>query len=132
MSKRQQTEDETQKQNDSRTGLKHHGRFDYTPINKRLPNYDWPNEGRLAVYIAVNLEHFDFGKGLGAKLAPSSEPDVLNYSWREYGNRLSASSVSFGKTRLDVHLQLQGFPRSLQNLTAEALVELELGECLTF
>ena len=28
--------------------------------------------------------------GLGAKLAPSSEPDVMNYCWREYGNRVGA------------------------------------------
>lgn len=87
MSKSQRTEDENHKQNDSQTGLKHHERFDYTPITKRRSNRDWPNESRLAVYIAVNLEHFEFGKGLGAKLAPGSEPDVLNYSWREYGNR---------------------------------------------
>ena len=79
MSKRQRTEEEAP--------LRHHERFAYTPINHRIPSYDWPNEAGLAVYIAVNLEHFEFGKGLGAKLAPSSEPDVLNYSWREYGNR---------------------------------------------
>ena len=27
---------------------------------------------------------------MGAKLAPSSEPDVMNYCWREYGNRVGA------------------------------------------
>lgn len=36
------------------------------------------------MYIAINLEHFEFGRGLGAQLgAPptqgSKEPDVLNY-----------------------------------------------------
>ena len=31
----------------------------------------------------------DFGEGLGAMLGPRSpEPDVLNYSWRDYGNRV--------------------------------------------
>ena len=37
-----------------------------------------------------NLEHFSFGEGLGAQLAPSGgiEPDVLNYAWRDYGNRV--------------------------------------------
>ena len=68
--------------------LRDHGRFEYAPITQRLPSYDWPDRGRLAVYIAVNLEHFEFGQGLGARLAPGGgEPDVLNYSWREYGNR---------------------------------------------
>lgn len=67
--------------------LRHHERFAYCPITKRFPHYDWPNEANLAVYIAVNLETFEFGQGLGAKLAPSGEPDVLNYAWRDYGNR---------------------------------------------
>jgi peptidoglycan/xylan/chitin deacetylase (PgdA/CDA1 family) len=43
------------------------------------------------VYLGFNLEHFAFGEGLGANLGPASpQPDVLNYSWREYGNRVGA------------------------------------------
>jgi peptidoglycan/xylan/chitin deacetylase (PgdA/CDA1 family) len=39
--------------------------------------------------LALNLEHFAFGEGLGAQLAPSGgEPDILNYAWRDYGNRV--------------------------------------------
>ena len=65
-----------------------HGRFDYVPITRR-PDYRWPNGAGLAVYIGFNIEHFAFGEGLGAKIGPvSPEPDVLNYSWREYGNRI--------------------------------------------
>ena len=67
-----------------------HGRYDYVPIRDRAV-YDWPNGRRLAVYIAVNLEHFAFGEGLGAELAPGGpQPDVLNYAWRDYGNRVGA------------------------------------------
>ncbi len=70
--------------------LPHHGRFDYVPIVRRS-NYRWPNGSRLAVYIGFNLEHFAFGEGLGATIGPASpQPDVLNYSWREYGNRVGA------------------------------------------
>lgn len=69
--------------------LNSHGRFDYQAIHQR-PDHAWPDGNRLAVYIGFNLEHFEFGGGLGAKLAPSSEPDVMNYSWREYGNRVGA------------------------------------------
>ena len=66
------------------------GRFDYSPITGR-PDYVWPNGARLAVYIGFNLEHFAFGQGLGACIGPASpQPDVLNYSWREYGNRVGA------------------------------------------
>jgi len=65
-----------------------HGRFAYSAIRGRPP-LPWPNGARLAVYIGLNLEHFAFGEGLGARIAPASpEPDVLNFSWREYGNRV--------------------------------------------
>lgn len=67
-----------------------HGRFSYRGINDR-PDYHWPGGARLAVYLGYNIEHFAFGEGLGAALGPNSpEPDVLNYSWREYGNRVGA------------------------------------------
>jgi allantoinase len=67
-----------------------HGRYDYRSILDR-PDFHWPEGKRLAVYIAVNLEHFAFGEGLGAELAPGGpQPDVLNYAWRDYGNRVGA------------------------------------------
>lgn len=70
--------------------LPHHDRYDYSGINSR-PDFIWPNGQRLAVYVAVNLEHFAFGEGLGAELAPGGpQPDVLNYAWRDYGNRVGA------------------------------------------
>ncbi|MGE0424707.1 MAG: polysaccharide deacetylase family protein [Reyranellaceae bacterium] len=70
--------------------LPSHGRYDYVPINAR-PDYHWPGGKRLAVYVALNLEHFAFGEGLGAELAPGGpQPDVLNFAWRDYGNRVGA------------------------------------------
>jgi allantoinase len=70
--------------------LPDHGRFRYRPINRR-PDYRWPGGAGLAVYVGFNVEHFAFGEGLGAAIGPASpQPDVLNYSWREYGNRVGA------------------------------------------
>ena len=70
--------------------LPEHGRFGYRPITRR-PDYRWPGGAGLAVYIGFNLEHFAFGEGLGAGIGPASpQPDVLNFSWREYGNRVGA------------------------------------------
>ncbi len=70
--------------------LASHGFYDYSGIRGRSV-YDWPNGKRLAVYVALNLEHFAFGEGLGAELAPSGpQPDVLNYAWRDWGNRVGA------------------------------------------
>jgi hypothetical protein len=49
----------------------------------------WPNGKGLALYIAMNLEHFAFDSQEGAKLSANANyPDVLNYSWRDYGNRV--------------------------------------------
>ena len=68
--------------------LRQHGRYPYSPIVER-PVYDWPDGRRLAVYIAVNVETFPFGEGLGPELnARQPEPDVVNHGWRDWGNRV--------------------------------------------
>ena len=70
--------------------LPDHGRFAYRAITQR-PTYRWPNGAGLALYLGFNLEHFAFGEGLGAGIGPTSpQPDVLNFAWREYGNRVGA------------------------------------------
>ncbi|MBK6851332.1 MAG: polysaccharide deacetylase family protein [Burkholderiales bacterium] len=70
--------------------LPDHGRYDYRPITRR-PDYRWPGGAGLAVYLGFNLEWFAFGEGLGAGIGPGSpQPDVLNHSWRDYGNRVGA------------------------------------------
>ena len=83
-----------------------HGRYPYSPITAR-PLYDWPGGKRLAVYIGLNLEWFAFGEGLGAELAPGGpQPDVLNYAWRDYGNRVGVFRLAelFGEINLPVSL----------------------------
>lgn len=70
--------------------LRSHGRYDYCGITMRA-DYAWPEGRRLAVYLGVNLEHFAFAEGLGAELAPGGPPpDVLNFAWRDWGNRVGA------------------------------------------
>ena len=70
--------------------LRSHGRYDYSPITRRRP-FEWPGGTRLAVYVALNLEHYAFGEGRTEVLVPGMpEPDVLNHSWRDYGNRVGA------------------------------------------
>ena len=86
--------------------LLNHGRYTYSAITQR-PNYCWPEGKRLAIYIALNLEHFAFGEGLGATLAPGGpHPDVLNYAWRDYGNRVGVWRLLdlFATLRLPVAL----------------------------
>jgi peptidoglycan/xylan/chitin deacetylase (PgdA/CDA1 family) len=83
-----------------------HDRYPYSPIGER-PLYDWPSGRRLAVYVALNLEWFSFGEGLGAELVPAAhQPDVLNYTWRDYGNRVGAFRLAelFAELKLPVSL----------------------------
>ncbi|WP_174509241.1 polysaccharide deacetylase family protein [Klebsiella oxytoca] len=55
------------------------------------PAISWPEGKRLALYVAINLEHFAFGCPEGAKLSQAANTlDILNYSWRDYGNRVGA------------------------------------------
>ena len=71
-------------------GLRTHDRYGYVPLRGRA-DYTWPSGRRLAVYFALNLEHFAYGEGLGAELAPGGpHPDILNFAWRDYGNRVGA------------------------------------------
>ena len=70
--------------------LPSHGRYDFSPIVDR-PRYAWPEGRRVALYIACGVEHYAFGEGLTENLVPGgAHPDVLNTSWREYGNRVGA------------------------------------------
>lgn len=68
--------------------LPHHHRYGYSDIASRA-DFNWPGGRRLAVYLGLNAEVFAYGSGLGAELAPGGpQPDVLNYAWRDYGNRV--------------------------------------------
>src|SRR6266568_4160036 len=66
-----------------------HGRFDYSPIVDRPP-LRWPNGARVALWVIPNIEHFLFDRP-STRLADGGlalTPDVLNYSWRDYGVRV--------------------------------------------
>jgi allantoinase len=70
--------------------LPSHGRYEFSPIVGRTP-YEWPGGRRLAVYFALGIEHYAFDEGMTEKLVPGvPRPDVLNTSWRDYGNRVGA------------------------------------------
>lgn len=68
--------------------LRHHNRYGYSPIIER-PQFTWPGGRRLAFYVALNIEHFSFGEGLGhTPTALGPPPDPRNYAWRDYGLRV--------------------------------------------
>lgn len=65
-----------------------HNRYPYSALPDR-PDFNWPEGKRLACYVAVNLETFSWSNDTGPTLnGGNHQPDVMNYSWREYGNRV--------------------------------------------
>jgi allantoinase len=64
-----------------------HDRFDYSPIIDR-PRLSWPNGARVAVWVIPNIEHFLFDRPSTRLTNLPVNPDVLNYSWRDYGVRV--------------------------------------------
>lgn len=87
--------------------LEDHGRFAYSNILER-PSYDWPNGTRLAVYTALNMEVFRFGRGKGAGIAPPDQAESNSvWSWREYGNRVGFWRLIEMFDELDIPCQAQ-------------------------
>jgi peptidoglycan/xylan/chitin deacetylase (PgdA/CDA1 family) len=63
-------------------------RYSYSAITNRT-DYCWPDASRLAVYLALNVEQYRFGEGMIEELVRGNlQPDVLNYSWCDYGTRV--------------------------------------------
>jgi peptidoglycan/xylan/chitin deacetylase (PgdA/CDA1 family) len=50
----------------------------------------WPNGARVAVWVIPNIEHFLFDRPSTSISDATArlKPDVLNYSWRDYGVRV--------------------------------------------
>ena len=68
--------------------LSSHNRYKYSGIDTR-PRYRWPGGKSLAVYVALNAEHFPFGAPGGIDLDRETKPwSQRSWLWREYGNRV--------------------------------------------
>jgi len=69
--------------------LRDPGHYDFAPYRGR-PKIRWPNGARVAFWVAPNIEHYEYDPPSNPTRAPwlRPNPDVLNYSWRDYGNRV--------------------------------------------
>jgi peptidoglycan/xylan/chitin deacetylase (PgdA/CDA1 family) len=96
----------TQESESGMPRLPSHNRYDFSPIDQRK-SYAWPGGKRLAFYVAINIEHFAFGAGLGMDPANRGGPqNQRNFAWRDYGNRV-------GVWRLFDMLDQLGLPASI-------------------
>lgn len=66
-----------------------HGRFAFSPIVQREPIM-WPRGARVALWLIPNVEHFVIDRPSVSitGITAGYTPDVLNYSWRDYGVRV--------------------------------------------
>ncbi len=66
-----------------------HDRYAYSAIVDRPP-LRWPKGARVALWVIPNIEHFLFDRPSTRMSSATAQlvPDVLNYSWRDYGPRV--------------------------------------------
>ncbi len=65
-------------------------RVDYLPMADR-PKISWPDEAKIALWIAPNIEHYEYLPPRDPRRNPwprSPHPEVQGYSQRDYGNRV--------------------------------------------
>src|ERR1700692_1496244 len=67
-------------------------RIAYSPINAR-PRLELPGGARLAVWVIVNIEEWNPREAMPRTVLPppagtSASPDIPNWAWHEYGNRV--------------------------------------------
>jgi hypothetical protein len=68
--------------------LASHGRFPHSDIPTRA-KFAWPQGKKLAVYVAINIEHFPYGVQCGVDLDRQTQPwSQRSWLWRDYGNRI--------------------------------------------
>lgn len=70
--------------------MKPRQRVAYSPIVDR-PRITWPGGARLALWVAPNIEHYEFRPPPAGERNPwprVPHPDVQQYSFRDYGNRV--------------------------------------------
>ena len=65
------------------------GLYEYWPYENR-PQFTWPNQARLAFWVAPNIEFYELNPPDNPYRTPWPRPipDVPGYSYRDYGNRV--------------------------------------------
>ncbi|GAA1695787.1 polysaccharide deacetylase family protein [Microbacterium sediminicola] len=68
-------------------------RYPFSQITAR-PTYEWPNGARLAVYFALNVEAFEFGRNPGPDFTTMpAAPFHRGFAYRDYGNRVGITRI---------------------------------------
>lgn len=67
-------------------------RAEYSPIIERKP-LKLPGNARMAVWVIINVEEWDINEKMARMVLPAPQgvtviPDIVNYSWFDYGLRV--------------------------------------------
>lgn len=83
------------------------GLYDYTPYRNR-PKIEWPDGKKVAVWVSPNLEFYELDPPKNPIRASwkMPHPDVVNYSHRDYANRV-------GHWRMAEVMERHGFKGSV-------------------
>src|SRR4026209_2042728 len=85
-------------------------RIAYSPITERTA-LELPGGARMAVWVIVNVEEWDIDQAMPRTvLTPpaggSPMPDIPNWAWHEYGNRVGFWRLLEGVERLKIRAAL--------------------------
>jgi len=68
-------------------------RYGFSQMNAR-PAFTWPSGSRLAVYFALNVEAFEFGRNPGPDFTTMpTAPFHRGFAYRDYGNRVGITRI---------------------------------------
>ena len=115
----------TEAQERRNTAIRRPERYDDSFIFERKP-FTWPGGKTLAVWIIPNVEVWQFDSPAGAAISPNTVnriPDVINYSWRDYGMRVGlwriADVLDSARVRATVALNsmvCDVFPKAVEEM----------------
>lgn len=79
------------------------GLYDYLPLTSR-PKISWPNGAQVAFWVAPNIEFYELmpPPNMTKNAWQRPNPDVINYSWRDYGNRVGVFRMMDAMRELDI------------------------------
>lgn len=107
------------------TAVRRPERYDDSFIFERKP-FTWPGGKTLAIWIIPNVEVWQYDSPAGAAISPNANnkvPDVINYSWREYGIRVGlwriADMLDASGVRATVALNsmvCEVFPKAIEEM----------------
>ena len=104
-----------------------HERIAYSALPERAP-LRWPGGARVAVWVAPNIEHYEYLPELVRVRNPwprVPHPDILGYGLRDYGNRVGVWRLMalFDRLRLPVTVSLSMAVLDLYPEIAQAMLE---------